>query len=186
MFRKKILLRLWRNFPSRIFFVINGFLLLFTLCSDRLFCTGAVWLSIYGIFLLCLGFIARDPNPYPKIWVPGIADNRYLRRLIPDQLLLSFLWTGLCWLTVLGSLVGLALTRRALAAERLRILRDLLNSPTLSETSSLLPPSYSDCESPPPCYSQAIKLPQPQQDLVLVSPQLDNTCPTYQEAIIRP
>ncbi len=162
---------------SRIFIFLNVLLICSTIWNNKLICSGVIWLSIYGIFLVCLAINARHSL---KIWVPGISQNPYLKWLIPDEFLLTATLTVACWLTLVISLSGLSWSKRALLGENLR------NEPVVHqgilETTSLLPPSYSDCESPPPCYSQAVKLISEQSH----QPNLNPKCPTYEEAIRKP
>jgi hypothetical protein len=107
-----------------------------------------------------------------KIWIPGVSLNPYLTGLIADQLTLCSLWTGASWTIVLLALIGLICSQQAMTGQAYRRDRGEVHEDAISETASLLPPSYSDCESPPPCYSVAVR----HQD----------KCPTYQEATEHP
>lgn len=160
-------------FSVRIFVFINVCLIVSTIRNCKVICTAVTWLAVYGILLFCM--IVHGKRNDIKMWIPGISLNRYLIWLVGDPYLLSVLSTGICCTTVLISTVGLTYSQTLISGQGIRTVPNARSSTQAqSESSSLLPPSYSDCESPPPCYSQAIN----QQRY-----QRTEKCPTYQEAI---
>ncbi len=63
-------------------------------------------------------------------------------------------------MTVLFSLIATTCSDNILAVEETNMSTLPLYhfNPRTNERTNLLPPSYSDCETPPPCYSQAVNM----------------------------
>jgi hypothetical protein len=77
-----------------------------------------------------------------------------------DRPLLTVLLSASFWFTVLFSVIATGCADNVLSAEETDMSTPPLYhfNPRTNERTSLLPPSYSDCETPPPCYSQAVKM----------------------------